>query len=115
MMLLLCDQRLLLVMLMQLLFQFLGGRCRRLRLRRGAQRFVHEGAAWTRLAAVATAAAADANADGAALVTALRVPQLTLASLLRATLVDASDGIGKSGLRGGKVALRPELPASKAR
>lgn len=115
--LLLCDQRLLLVVLMQLLFQFLCGRCRRLRLRRGAQRFVHEGAGWTRLHAVAIAAAAAAAAAAfaaAALVAALRVPQLALASLLRARLVNTSYGIGESSLRGGKVALRPELAASRS-
>lgn len=109
MVLLLCDQRLLLVMLMQLLLQFLGGCCRRLCLRRGADRLRHECACRSLAAAVVVVVVLGTVT--AALAAALCVSLMALASLLRARLVDACYGVGKTGFRGGKVTLRPELAA----
>lgn len=114
MVLLLCDQRLLLVMLMQLLLQFLGGCCCRLCLRRGADRLGHE-CACRSLAAAVVGVVVVVGTVTAALAAALCVTLMALATLLRARLVDACYGVRKTGFRGGKVALRPELAAKRER
>jgi len=99
MMLLLCGHRLLLVVMVQLLLQFLGGGGRRLRLGRGADGLGHEGTG-------------GSLAARAALATALCVPLLPLTALLLATRrSDASDGIGETGIGGGEITLRPETSA----
>jgi len=100
MVLLLRGHRLLLMVMVQLLLQFLGGGGRRLRLRRGADGLRHEG---TR---------GPLTARAAALAAALSVSLLPLTPLLLTTRgSDSGDGIGETAIRGGKITLRPETSA----